>query len=192
MKNTKDLKEQFLNAPFKNEENKEEEMSKFDFKDDLKLGQKCEEIIIEAMTELAMKADTFDYDAVDVEGNPVEIKSDFWMNKTGNICIERFSNNKTESPGGPWQSQSKNENTTYYIAEWGRKIPSRRYLVKVYVFTSEKLIEYCEANTPDKKVYCKNKGWNTENWLYKMTDLVEIAEAVIEMKADKPKQDLDW
>lgn len=167
----------------------------FDFKNDLEKGLKFEEIVIDAMTEIAMKADTLDYDAVSEDGRPVEIKSDFWINKTGNLCIERYSNNKTKSAGGPWQSLSKTKSgTTYYIAEWGRKIPSRRYLVRVYIFNSEDLIEYCEANEPIRKVYCNNQNgsskYTTESWLYKIEDLVEVAEAVVEMK--EQKQDLDW
>ena len=155
----------------------------FNFQEDLQKGLKAEAVIMEVLMDYVMESDTRAYDAkLKGVGMALEFKSDYWLTKTGNLCIERFSSRESESPGSVWQSLDKNPAGCLYIfAEWTGKAPKRSNLKRLHVFSAHALRDYCEKNEPKRKVNCKNRGYTTENWLYNLEDLKHLRIDLIEV-----------
>lgn len=101
---------------------------------------------------------------------PLEIKSCFQAHKTGNACVERWSDYPKQKIGGPWQTASKNGHSVYCYAIW-----KKDELVSVMLFWTEDLIEFSDQVQPHRVVNCENKKWLTVNYLYPLDDVAPVA-----------------
>lgn len=132
-----------------------EKNKKFDFKEQLIVGNKGEKIFLELYPE-AKKEDTKKYD-FSFRGKTVELKTDTYsMEETGNFFMEHIADIKTGKVGGPWRALE--DNVDYFV----------------YMFLQEKccfwfepkpLVEYLDKyiKTVGYKTI-RNKAWTSRGY----------------------------
>ena len=144
-------------------------MSKFDFKEQLAVGSRGEELFLEYYpTKITIHAEhAYDFDCVKT-GAKIELKTDTYnIEKTDNFFLERYSDVHKKSPGGPWQSIEKGVTVFCY------------YFVRNNIWFQfndlPALIERANELTANQGlVYIKNKGWVTAGYKVKREDLEDL------------------
>lgn len=140
----------------------------FDFKEQLSVGSRGEELFLEYFPEKISIWPERDGDFITEGGKKIELKTDTYnMEKTDNFFIERFSDLNKKSPGSVWQAHGHGcEIFVYYFVRHNtwfvfRDIPA--------------LIERLEVLTKGKGlVYIKNKAWTTAGYKVKRSDLADL------------------
>jgi hypothetical protein len=148
--------------------------NEFDFKEQLEVGTRGEELFLEHYPKKLTIHPGFDGDfIIDKTGEKIELKTDTYnMDKTENFFIERYSDLYKESPGSAWQAyQHGCTKFCYYFVRhnlW-------------YEFNDlPKLIERLEDLTANMGyVRVKNKAWITAGYKIKrvlLEDLYDVYE----------------
>lgn len=128
----------------------------FDFQEQLKLGNRGEELFLEAYPKKLIIYPGRDGDFIEVNsGKKIELKSDNYnINKTENFFFERYSNIETKTPGSVWQA-----------IEHGCDIFCYQFIRHNIWFQFNNLPELAnrlEEYQGDKSlIWIKNKGWIT-------------------------------
>lgn len=131
----------------------------WDFQEQLKLGNRGEELFLEAYPKKLIIYPGRDGDFVEVNsGKKIELKSDSYnINKTPNFFFERYSNVETETPGSVWQALHHNcdifcyQFIRYNIWFQFNNLPK----------LAERLDNMIEGKSP---IWIKNKGWITAGY----------------------------
>lgn len=129
----------------------------FDFKEELEKGKKGEELIKEYLVN-ATKTDGFNSDFILNDKTKMELKTDFYdSTKTPNFCIERYSDIKQKTDGGPWKAYKDGSVWFYYLFYKNKEL---------YIMNTKKLIEYIEQHKESfEKRNIPNKSWVTGCYL---------------------------
>lgn len=146
-------------------------MSSFDFKQQLEVGSRGEELFLERYpSKIAVHpSHAYDFDCLET-GKKIELKTDTYnIDKTQNFFIVRYSDVYKKSPGGIWQSQEKGVDIfCYYFV---------RHNLWFQFNNLSALINKVESLTNNKGlVYIKNKGWVTAGYKVKRDDLADLFE----------------
>lgn len=146
-----------------------EAMCVFSFKDQLCTGNEGEKLFASVYKEKLTKLSPPGPDFRTSKGDFLELKTDTYdMSSTPNFFIERFSNAKYQTPGGPWKAQ---ENGCKYFAYMF--IKNKIW----FLFEVDKLIEILDKIVKEKQLKLeeiKNKGWITQGYKIKRKDLSSI------------------
>lgn len=142
----------------------------FDFKTQLKVGDRGEELFIEHYPRKLTVYDGRQWDfTVSSTGETIELKTDTYnMDKTENFFFERYSNIDLKTPGGPWRAKEDKVNIfCYYFVRHNlwyefRHIPN---LVKRLDILSAK----------SGLIYIKNRGWITAGYKIKREDVEDLS-----------------
>jgi hypothetical protein len=138
-----------------------------DFDSDLKIGQEAEDFLIKSYPNLLKKSKDLRWDLETLSGKKIEVKYDRYpSHATNNLFIERISNNKTGSLGGPYRSLK--DGVDYYL-----------YMFKdtkeFYLFDVKNLIIRLERITPTlRKLQVKNKHFVTHGYAVPKNDLIDL------------------
>lgn len=136
----------------------------FNFKDQLKVGDKGEKWFIEHYHSplIQIKEHYADFKRIS-DGKIVELKTDTYsLDKTPNFFIERYSDFSKKSPGGIWQSKEKRVNVFCYL------------FIKDGVYYEFDLKELIKELTPiadeyeakKRFLWIKNPAWITAGFTY--------------------------
>lgn len=131
-------------------------MKIFDFKEQLKIGEKGEELFLSYYPDLT-RLDGRKGDFIGYSKRKIELKCDSRTTRdTPNFFIERLSNIEKQSPGGPWQSLASQVHYFVYLFADG----------VIYWLETAAFIEHLEKheNSYAKRVI-KNKGWSAIGYL---------------------------
>jgi hypothetical protein len=144
-------------------------MTKFDFKAQLKVGNRGEELFLERYPR---KLEIFPGKAYDFtvksSRETVELKTDTYnIDKSDNFFFERYSDVNKKSPGGPWRAKKdKIDIFCYYFVRHNiwfefRDIPG--------------LVKKLDSLTKKQGlIYIKNRGWVTGGYKVKREDVEEF------------------
>lgn len=146
-------------------------MSKtFDFKEQLKVGSRGEELFLKYYPEKIYIHPERDGDFITEDGKKIELKTDDYnMDKTDNFFIERYSDLNKKSPGSVWQAKGHHcDIFVYYFVRHNTW----------FIFKDlDKLINRLEELTKGKgMVYIRNKAWTTAGYKVKRDDLKDLFE----------------
>lgn len=87
------------------------------------------------------------------DGDIVELKTEFKADKTGNLFVERYSNYKLKTSGGPWKAR-QGKCDYYVFLVWDTK--------ETFFFRPDQLIQFVKDNyTPADMRTVPNYGWTT-------------------------------
>lgn len=143
----------------------------FDFKEQLALGNRAEELFLLYYHEPITLHTTFSADFRSIaSGDLIELKTDTYnMDKTPNFFWERWSDVANQKPGGPWQSQANRVKRYCYMF-------SRHNTY--FEFTNlRKLTGRLEKMTKGKyAIAVKNKGWITSGYPLPREDFADLYE----------------
>ena len=142
---------------------------KFDFKAQLKVGDRGEELFLERYPGKIEVYPGREYDfTCKKTGLTIELKTDTYnMDKTANFFMERFSDVHKQTSGGPWRAHGDDVNIFVY------------YFVRHnlwYQFNNLRgLCERLDELTKKQgMIYIKNKGWVTAGYTVKRVDLEDL------------------
>ena len=97
----------------------------FQFGAQLRVGDRGEQWLSSNYHELLTPYAPHDYDFVDAQGRPLELKTESRsLSDTPNFFVERWSDLDKQKPGGPWQSLDKGVQVLVYLF-----YPSQTYFV---------------------------------------------------------------
>jgi hypothetical protein len=134
----------------------------FSFREDLQKGLEREKQFQELFPVKLFKCETYMHDFILEDGTTtVELKSDSY--DTGNFFFERYSSDKTNTPGGPWQSRSD------YFCVWFTK--TNHYYIFETVSLVQFLNQYIKDNNP-KQIKIPNQGYTTTGYVIPIKDCV--------------------
>lgn len=129
----------------------------FDFKTQLKVGDKGEQWLLENYHEPLTPFEGRAYDFVDQHGRPLELKTETRsITDTPNFFIERWSDVDKKKPGGPWQSIEKGVEVLVYLF-----YPSQTYFVFDSLSLLIKNIE--DRNLKEKLII--NRGYTASGYV---------------------------
>lgn len=144
-------------------------MSKvFDFKIQLEVGDRGQELFLENYPEKLTIWPERDGDFITESGKKLELKTDTYnMDKTDNFFIERYSDLNKKSPGSVWQAQGHGcEIFVYYFV---------RHNTWFQFNDLPALINRLDSLTQGKgMVYIKNRAWTTAGYKVKREDLKDL------------------
>lgn len=132
-----------------------EKTKTFDFKEQLKIGDRGEKIFLELYPD-AKKEDTKKYD-FSFRGKTVELKTDTYkMEDTPNLFMEHIADIKTGKMGGPWRALG--DEVDYFVYMYlNEKV--------CYWFEPKPLVEFLEEyiKTVGYKTI-RNKAWTSRGY----------------------------
>lgn len=141
-------------------EKAEKETKTFDFRKQLKFGQESEELFAEYYPRRLEPAKDLTYDfLISSSRQKLELKTDSYsMLKTQNFFMERFSDVRKRSPGGPWRSVKDKVDIFCYLFSQNRTWYEFRKLPE--------LVEMLNELTKGAQMtYVKNRTWVTGGFL---------------------------
>lgn len=154
----------------------------FDFRKQLKFGQEAEELFQKYYPRRLEPAKDLTYDfLISSSRQKLELKTDSYnMLKTGNFFMERFSDVRKRSPGGPWRSVKDKIDIFCYLFSQNRTWFEFRKIPE--------LVEELNILTKDTQMtYVKNRTWVTGGFLVpreKLLNLCTVWEFPTEEESD--------
>lgn len=137
----------------------------FDFKEQLAVGDKGEELFLAKHPDLT-RLDGRNGDFIGFSKRKIELKTDSRTTRdTVNFFIERFSSMEKQSPGGPWRSMV--DEVYYFVYLFADSY--------IYWLETAALVEHLDAHLADYKsrtVY--NKGWTALGYLVPRASLEHL------------------
>lgn len=138
----------------------------YDFQDQLKVGQKGENLLVNVTHGAIAPLDGRTNDLKIVKTSlTIELKTDtFNMERTPNFFIERFSTDTGFEAGGPWQALEKGSDLFIYM-----------FVVQgeCFVFKTKELVEALEPMIRNMKLTpVRNRAYNTLGYKIKRDTLV--------------------
>lgn len=137
----------------------------FDFKEQLSIGQKGEELFHVTYPEL-IRTDGRCGDFITPDGYIVELKCDSYSGSP-NFFMERYSSIDSEKLGGPWQSQQgKVTDFVYYFVAEGI----------IYWFNVDQLVKWLDEHSKEYPVrIIRNRGWSAKGYLVPRKSIEHLA-----------------
>lgn len=136
--------------------------SVFDFKTQLRVGERGQELFLKHYHEPLQLSDTLAFDFIVRDtGEPLELKTDTYnMLKTPNFFWERWSDVINKRPGGPWQAHEKGAKRFVYMFV--------RHNTYFEFRNIPALLVRLDALTKDSYgIAVKNRGWITSGYAVK-------------------------
>jgi len=138
----------------------------FDFQEQLKVGTRGEELLLEYYPEKLKIWEGRDGDFITESGIKIELKADSYnMDKTPNMFIEKYSDFDKKTPGSIWQAAGHGcKRFIYYFVRHNtwfecNDIPG--------------LCKFIDDTYGHKGfILIKNKGWRTAGWAIPRTNLM--------------------
>jgi len=134
-----------------------------EFRKDLKRGDKGEQLLLRVYKNLSLDSQE-GHDLIDkTTGVTIELKTDYYfMNRTSNFFIEKFSDDNNYKLGGPWRSLKHNTDVFAYMFIKDKII----FLfsdIKALVDRAEEYLRVKEGlgQLGEIKKFIPNKGYNT-------------------------------
>jgi len=147
----------------------------FKFNDQLKQGHKGEILFMEVFPFELERTDGRGADfIIKLTNQTLELKTDSYDPlKTSNYFMERYSSKEKQSPGGPFQAESKG--IEYYAYMFSK---TKEYTV----FRTKELVKYLNENMDEKKLIgVPNKTYITQG--YKV-DRASVAHLVVDVNKE--------
>ncbi len=141
----------------------------FDFRKQLKFGQEAEELFKEYYPRRLEPAKDLTYDfLVSSSRQKIELKTDSYsMLKTPNFFMERFSDIRRRTPGGPWRALKDKIDIFCYLFSQNRTWYEFRKVGD--------LVDELNVLTKDMQMtYVKNRTWVTGGFLVPREKLVRL------------------
>lgn len=142
----------------------------WDFKEQLKVGDRGEELFLENYPKKLTIYPGKEYDFTCESGAKIELKTDTYnINKTENFFLERFSDLERETPGGPWRAANDGIDIFCYMFV--------RHNIWFQFEDVPALVQRVDEILEGRKgglVYIKNRGWVTAGHKIKRVDLEDL------------------